>query len=266
MGTACSDCSAPPGCPPANSRPPLLGFAVPALRPIVRAPIPGWTDATVELVRDHSLHDLADVLTDQADGLIDDATFSAVVAAALRLRLLVLDEALQALADELHDGVDDALLLEVAVAAATMSIVTIAAMSIVAVAAALPMAAAVVVIVTIMAAVTIAVIMVVVPMVAIIPIVAVTAIGAIVGVAIVGAVTAAAAMLASAPVTAGARSDEPFERLQSFEDLTPIVVSHGNPPSCRLPCPARAMQAFSPLRRHPRKRDRDRQRAAPCAT
>lgn len=254
MGTACSDCSAPPGCPPANSRPPLLGFAVPALRPIVRAPIPGWTDATVELVRDHSLHDLADVLTDQADGLIDDATFPAVVAAALRLRLLVLDEALQALADELHDGVDDALLLEVPVAAATMSIVTIAAMSIVA---ALPMAAAVVVIVTILAAVMIAVIMVVVPMVAIIPIVAVTTIGAIVGapiVAIVGAVTAAAAMLASAPVTAGARSDEPFERLQSFEDLTPIVVSHGNPPSCRLPCPARAMQAFSPLRRHPRKR------------
>ena len=177
--------------------------------------------------------------------MIDDATLSAIVAAWLRLRLLILDEALQTLADQLHDGVDDAFLLEVAVAAPAIPIVAVVTT--------MPMAAAVAAIVTIVAPVGLAAIVVivaigpVVPMVAVVPIVVVTA-----SVPIVAAIAAAAAVLTSAFVTPGARAHEPLERLQSFEDLTPIVVSHGNPPSSRLPWPARVMQALSPMRRHPR--------------
>lgn len=182
--------------------------------------------------------------------MIDDATLSAIVAAWLRLRLLILDEALQTLADQLHDGVDDAFLLEVAVAAPAIPIVAVVTT--------MPMAAAVAAIVTIVAPVGLAAIVAigpVVPMVAVVPIVVVTASVPIVVasiVPIVAAIAAAAAVLTSAFVTPGARAHEPLERLQSFEDLTPIVVSHGNPPSSRLPWPARAMQALSPMRRHPR--------------
>lgn len=185
--------------------------------------------------------------------MIDDATLSAIVAAWLRLRLLILDEALQTLADQLHDGVDDAFLLEVAVAAPAIPIVAVVTT--------MPMAAAVAAIVTIVAPVGLAAIVVivaigpVVPMVAVVPIAVVTASVPIVVasiVPIVAAIAAAAAVLTSAFVTPGARAHEPLERLQSFEDLTPIVVSHGNPPSSRLPWPARAMQALSPMRRHPR--------------
>jgi hypothetical protein len=209
-------------------------------RRIVRAPVPRRSHTPIELVRDDPLH----VLGDQPDRVLDDASLFAVVAAPLRLRLLILDEALEALADQLHDGVDDALLLEVAVAAAAMPIVAVVAT--------MPVAAAVTVVVAIVASVMIAIITAVVAMVAI---VAVTAIVPIVVASIVSiavAIAPTAAVLTAAFVTAGARADEPFERLQSFEDLTPIVVSHGNPPSCRLPWPARAMQAFSPMSRHPR--------------
>lgn len=205
-------------------------------RRIVPTPIPRWPNAPIELTRDHPLHDLPNVLADQPDGVIDDATLFAVVAAPLCLRLLIRDEALQPLTDELHDGVDDALLLEVTVATSTMPIVAIAAT--------MPVAAAVMATTAIVTTVVI---------VATVTVVMVTPIMAIVVASIVSiAVAIAPTVLASALVTAGARPDEPFERLQSFEDLTPVVVSHGNPPSCRLPWPARAMQAFSPMRRHQR--------------
>lgn len=212
-------------------------------------PIPGWPDATVELVGDHALHDLPDVLADQPNGVIDDARLAAVVAAALRLRLLILDETLQTLPDQLHDGVDDAPLLEVAVTASATAIVAV--VTTVSVAATATAIVTIVVPAVIVVIVTISAIMAVVTTAAVVPIVTMRAIVPIVVASIVVPVAIAAAVLPSAFVT-GARPNEPFERFQSFEDLTSIVVSHGLPPSGRLPWPARAMQALSPMGRHPR--------------
>ena len=132
--------------------------------------------------------------------MVDDAPLPAVVAASLRLRLLVLDETLQPLADELHDGVDDALLLEVAVPTPAAPMVAVVAT--------MPVPAMVAMIVTV------------------VMIVAVVAIMAIV----VATIAAATAAFAAAFVASGTRPNQPLERFQSFEDLTPIVVAHGKPP------------------------------------
>ena len=153
------------------------------------------------------------MLTDQPNDEVDDVLLAATIVASLRLRLLVLHEALQPFAYQLHDGVDDALLLEiVATTPATslvaavvvpiappvlMPVMTSAVMPIMA-AAVMPIATAVVMPITTAAVVPIATaVMVLVP--------------------------------ASVP---GARPDQALERLQSFEDLVPIVVPHGSPPLC----------------------------------
>ncbi len=173
------------------------------MRRIAPTSVARRADTAVEFVRHGPLHDLPDVLSHQPDDAVDRLPLAAAVVASLRLRLLVLEEALQSFADQLDDGVDDALLLELAVRTPAMARIVV-----------VPAAAMVVAVAPV------------------VPLVAVVA-AAIVAVIVVAPIPAAVTTLAPVLASPGTRADQPLERFQPFEDLTSIVVPHGNPPGMR---------------------------------
>lgn len=189
----------------------LLRSRVAPVRAARTATLGTTETAAVELVRQDDLHDLPYVLAHEPDDEIDDALLTVALVAGLRLRLLVLHEALEPLADELHDRVDDALLFEgplAAIAAVVSPIVTSATV---------PATIAIVLVV-----------IVAIPM----PLVPIAVVPVVIA-AVVAAVT-----IVAIPVLLGTRSDQTLERFQSFEDLTPIVVAHGSPPPERRTLPS----------------------------
>jgi hypothetical protein len=94
-------------------------------------------EPAIELFAD----DLPHVLGYQRDDQVDDALLAAAVVTIPGMRLLVLHHAADLFGDEMDDGIDDALLVEVAALAAPVAVVVIVAAvaPVVAVAAAAPL-------------------------------------------------------------------------------------------------------------------------------